>query len=359
MSREKVEERYENERNALPHFVQNYLNIQASVPRSTVTLYEYAKEYRRLLEWLISEAIISKQSIGAVALSDFNKLTKNDLLLYKTFLLKSSKRIVADSNKTTRKNATVQRSLTAIRSLFSFLHNEEDENGERLLKRNVMSQIENVICDETMNNQALRIEDKLFLGDKAIGFVEFVAEKYIDTLKSRQAITAYEKNCLRDTAIVALFLGTGMRLSELVNMNVNDFDYATATATVVRKGNLVDPAMISPIFIDYVNDYVRQRKSLYQPDAEEHALFLTHYKRTCRRMETDSVEKMISKYSAAFGTRITPHKLRHSVGTQMYRKTQSLLTVSRQLGQKGTSATQVYTHILNKDQREAIDDLWV
>lgn len=359
MSRKKVEERFEKERNGLPDFIQKYLNVQASIPRSTVTLYEYAKEFRRLLEWLIAEHILAAQGMAAVTLQDFDKLTKDDLLLYKSYLLKSDKKIIMASNRSTRKNTTVQRSLTALRSLFTYLHNEEDDEGQRLLSRNIMEQIDNVLTDESVNNHSYNIEDKLFLDNTAIEFVEFVEGNYRKKLQTRQAAAAYEKNRIRDTAITAMFLGTGMRLSELVNMNVEDFSYEDAVAVVVRKGNRVDPAMIAPIFLDYINNYALERTALYHPDKAEHALFLTRYKGVARRMETDSVEKMIAKYSTAFGTRVTPHKLRHSVGTQMYRKTQSLLTVSKQLGQKGTSATQIYTHILNKDQREAIDDLWV
>jgi integrase len=66
----------------------------------------------------------------------------------------------------------------------------------------------------------------------------------------------------------------------------------------------------------------------------------------------------VAKYSAAFKVRITPHKLRHTVGTQLYKKTNSLLTVSHQLGQTGTSATSIYTHIVDKEQRDAMNDLW-
>ena len=64
-----------------------------------------------------------------------------------------------------------------------------------------------------------------------------------------------KKTRIRDTAILALFLGSGIRLSELVNTNVSDLNYEGLYVQVQRKGDTLDHAMISPIFIDYIQEY--------------------------------------------------------------------------------------------------------
>lgn len=377
MSREQLNERYEKEFEKLPDFIQSYLLYLEAIPRSTNTLYEYSKEYRRFLSWLSSEKIVSVTEISEIQLEDFERLTKDKIILYKSFLNQSPKRTYEekstndaaplDERNTHRLKVTVQRSITALRSLFKYLSNEEIEEFDEqtgqyiiqpMLRRNIMINIENGGVDTSDAVRKDKIEKMLYLDSDAIDFVDYVYSGYGDTLTSRQAKTAYEKNRIRDTAILALFLGSGIRLSELVNTNVSDLNFEDLYIQVQRKGDTLDHAMISPIFIDYIQEYVSQREMLYHADESVPALFLTKHKNVAKRMEGGSIEKMIDKYSTAFGKRTTPHKLRHSVGTMAFRKTKNLKTVSEILGQRGTSATEIYTHIVKKEKRSVINDLW-
>ncbi|MBU5365739.1 tyrosine recombinase XerS [Enterococcus devriesei] len=379
MSRELLRERYEKEFEKLPDFVQKYLLYLEAIPRSTNTLYEYSKEYRRFLTWLLAEGIVQAKDITEIRLADFERLNKDKIVLYKSFLNQSPKRTFEEKNEndlvqaslgernTHRLKVTVQRSITALRSLFKYLANEEVEEYDEqigdyiirpMLRRNIMVNIENGGVDASGEVRKDKIEKMLYLDSEAIDFVEYVYSGYGNTLTSRQAKTAYEKNRIRDTAILALFLGSGIRLSELVNTNVSDLNYEGLYVQVQRKGDALDHAMISPIFIDYLQEYIEQRESLYNADDSVPALFLTKHKNVAKRMEGGSIEKMIDKYSTAFGKRTTPHKLRHSVGTMAFRKTKNLKTVSEILGQRGTSATEIYTHIVKKEKRSVINDLW-
>lgn len=355
MSNEKINNLLEIEANSLPWFVQEYIHSKSIVPYSSVTLYEYAKEYRRFFNWLSFEQITSSYS---PSLMELEQLKKEDLELYKSFLMHSPKVGTSQDNRS-RSFATVQRSITALRSLFKFLSTQtEDENNQSYLQQNVLLKIDNVKANKTLQERSRTIEKKLLLDDEAILFLYYIDQDYEKTLKSHQAKAFFKKNKTRDLAIIALFLGTGIRLSELVNMQVSDLDTFNLEATVIRKGGFKDIALISSLFIDYIIDYEEARNSLYQPSSQERALFLTKYKGVAKRIEPSTVEKLVSKYSTAFKTKITPHKLRHTVGTQLYKKTNSLLTVSHQLGQTGTSATALYTHIVDKEQRNAMNDLW-
>lgn len=357
MSNEKVNERLENEQKFLPWFVQEYLHSKSIVPYSPVTLYEYAKEFRRFFDWLAKESIIDSR-LELMTLADLEQLKKEDIDLYKSFLMHSPKTGTSRDNQA-RSYVTVQRSITALRSLFKYLSTQtESKNNQPYLSQNVMLKIENIKTSTTLQERSRRIENKLLLDDEAILFLYFIDQDYEVTLTSHQAKAAFKRNKVRDLAIIALFLGTGIRLSELVNMQISDLDTINLEATVTRKGGFKDIALISSLFIDYIIDYQEARQTLYQPSTKEKALFLTTYKGNAKRIEPSTVQKMVSKYSAAFKVRITPHKLRHTVGTQLYKKTNSLLTVSHQLGQTGTSATSIYTHIVDKEQRDVMNDLW-
>ncbi|MGL5685732.1 MAG: tyrosine recombinase XerS [Vagococcus fluvialis] len=355
MRNEKITKLLELEQQSLPWFVNEYLHSKSIVPYSTVTLYEYAKEFRRFFEWLESENMLTSSE---VQLADLEVLKKEDLDLYKSFLMNSPKVGTSKDNRN-RSFVTIQRSITALRSLFKYLSSQtENEDNDPYLKQNVMLKIENMKTSTTLQERSRSIEKKLLLDDEAILFLYYIDQDYEATLASHQAKAAFRRNKVRDLGIIALFLGTGIRLSELVNMQVNDLDTINLEATVIRKGGFKDIALISSLFIDYIMDYTEAREELYKPEVYEKALFLTTYKGKAKRIEPSTVEKLVAKYSAAFKVRITPHKLRHTVGTQLYKKTNSLLTVSHQLGQTGTSATSIYTHIVDKEQRDAMNDLW-
>lgn len=368
MNQQEANRRMEEEIQYFPWFVQNYFLKKSGDQYSSITLYEYAKEYRRFLIWLIQEGFSSAEKLSEITLEEFAALWPEDLEFYKAHLVKAPK-ILKESTKKRleeseqalplRQNVTVQRGVTALRSLFSYLNEAIDrKTGKPYLEHNMMGKVANVKDNKTMAERGAAIEKKLFLDDEALDFLDFVEHRYIETLESRQAITAFKKNQVRDLAIIGLFLGTGMRLAELVNMNVQDLDLTAGEARVYRKGGKWDMVVISSIAIEYLTDYLNQRQQLYQPDKNESALFLTRYRGKAKRIAGGAVEAMVGKYSEAFKIKISPHKLRHSVATQLYSKTNSLVQVAEQLGQSGTSATTVYTHIAGKKKRDAMNDLW-
>lgn len=368
MNQQEANRRMEEEIQFFPWFIQNYFRKRSGDQYSSITLYEYAKEYRRFLAWLIQEGFSSATQISEVSLAEFAALWPEDLEFYKAHLVKAPKILRESTQKRLeeseqslplRQNATVQRGVTAIRSLFNYLSETIDRTtGKTYLEHNMMRKVANVKDNKTMAERGAAIEKKLFLDEEALDFLDFVEKRYIDTLTSRQAITAFKNNQVRDLAIIGLFLGTGMRLSELVNMNVQDLDLNAGEARVYRKGGKWDIVVISSVALEYLSSYLAQREKIYRPAESEPALFLTRYRGKAKRIAGGAVEAMVGKYSEAFKIKISPHKLRHSVATQLYSKTNSLVQVAEQLGQSGTSATTVYTHIAGKKKRDAMNDLW-
>lgn len=158
-------------------------------------------------------------------------------------------------------------------------------------------------------------------------------------------------------AIVALILGTGIRVSECAGVNLSDLNLKDAILDVTRKGGQRDSVPIAEWTLDYIIQYKKIRKQRYYADSHEQAFFLTRWHDQTRRITTNAIEKMVNKYSAAFGHPLTPHKLRHTLASELYDVTKDQVLVAQQLGQKGTSATDLYTHVDQKKQRAALNEI--
>lgn len=142
----------------------------------------------------------------------------------------------------------------------------------------------------------------------------------------------YEKNKLRDYAVVCTFLYTGMRIAELTAINIADVDMRECKFDIVRKGGDEDTVYFSDRLKDIINDYIVLYRKIYAKD-EENALFITT---SGKRMSVRAIENMVLKYAkiAIPMKKITPHKLRSTYGTALYDATHDILMVSEALGHK-------------------------
>ncbi|MFV0559629.1 MAG: tyrosine recombinase XerS [Enterococcus sp.] len=353
-----------------PWFVQDYFQQKNDDGYSAVTLFEYEKESRRFLSWLLREGYTSTLEINEIPLRDFQKLTTRDLSYYKRELVERTKHLPKkreDSLKhsgealPTLSNATIKRRLTFLRSLFKYLsENQNYETNQPYLSTNPMLGVKNVNDTMNMSVRSKKMESMIFFDQEGLDWLEFLDLHYEDSLTTRQAIAAFRKNKTRDLAIIALFLGTGMRLSELVNINLNDLHVSDERieVTVIRKGGHEDWLTVASPMLSYIQDYLLVRESTYKPDGQMAALFLTNYGGTAKRLKQNAIEKMIEKYSLAINKRTTPHKLRHSVGTQIYRKTGSVVATAELLGQTNTNSTTIYTHVASTQKKNIMDSLY-
>lgn len=356
LRKEKLQELINNELVNLPWYVEEYYYAKLSVPYSLATLYEYLKEYRRFFNWLLSEAIVKEEKISLVPLSALENLKKEDVELFKSSLLSRQKLNSSDTNEALSYN-TVKRTMASLSSLFNYLTTEtEKENGNSYFDRNVMLKVKSVKINETFSSRAAAIKEKLFLGDESMGYLNFIEYDYPKSISLKQ-LPYYKKSLERDLAINALILGTGLRVSEAANININDLNLATNTVSVIRKGGKKDSVIIVPFAMVYLDNYLNVRTQRYAPEKNEKALFLTTYKKNPKRIETDTIEKMVAKYSTKFKTRVTPHKLRHTLATKLYQVTKNQMTVSNQLGQSSLSATALYIHIIDDEQRDSMNSI--
>ena len=356
MRRELLLEKIEELKAIMPWFVLDYYQSKLTVPYSFTTLYEYLKEYRRFFEWLLDAGISDATQIADIDLKTLENLSKKDM---ETFILYLRERPSLNTYSTKQgvSQTTINRTLSALSSLFKYLTEEvEDKNGEPYFYRNVMKKVATKKQKETLASRAENIKQKLFLGDETMEFLEYVDCEYEVKLSNR-AKSSFYKNKERDLAIIALLLASGVRLSEAVNLDLKDLNLKMMVIDVTRKGGKRDSVNVAGFAKPYLEQYLEIRQTRYKAEKQDTVLFLTEYRGVPNRIDASSVEKMVGKYSQDFKIRVTPHKLRHTLATRLYDATKSQVLVSHQLGHASTQVTDLYTHIVNDEQKNALDKL--
>lgn len=314
------------------------------------TIYQYLAEYRRFFIWLRETPadienpdkgnISNAKSNKEIKLSTLEHLQANQVQMFlKELSFKQNKQSTRDSKK------TINRTINALRSLFHYLTVTADLNdGEPYFYRNVMLKIPLVKgSKESISYRNAKYSPMLYMGEKKHEWLKFIDDQYEHTLSNR-ARSSFIFNKERDLAIIALLLASGIRVSELVRLNLKDLNLRERSILVIRKGNKKDAPLIADWAMPYINSYLEIREKRYEPAKNEQALFLTKYAGKAKRIATNTVERFVGKYSEAFpnGNRTTPHKLRHSLGTELYDESKDVMVVATQLGHTGISATDQY-----------------
>lgn len=334
----------------LPSFVTEY---KIGTTLSTTTLYQYLTEFRRFFTWLRLSDLTTATANQLVSPPDLEQLKRNDIMMY-IDSLQHPTRLASNSHDISP--TTINRSINALRSLYKFLTITSDNlNGNPYFDRNVMLKIGAINATQTLSFRAHAIKAHMLTGYEKFEFLDFIDHTYISKI-NKQAVKPFEQNKARDLALIAIMLGTGIRVSEAANINLADLNLNDKCLDITRKGGQKDTVPIADWAIPYLENYKKQRQSRYHPTKQQEALFLTAYHGRVNRIASNSIERLVTKYSTAFGRKLTPHKLRHTVASEIYRNTKDQVIVAQQLGQKGTSATSLYTHVDPDKQRAALND---
>ena len=163
-----------------------------------------------------------------------------------------------------------------------------------------------------------------------------------------QALTYYNKTRERDLAILTLLLGTGIRVSECVGLDV---DFKNNGITVTRKGGNQMVVYFGDEVADALEQYIEgSRKAVTPLSGHENALFLSSQR---RRMGVQAVENMVKKYARQVtpNKKITPHKLRSTYGTSLYKETGDIYLVADVLGHKDVNTTKKHYAAIDEDRR--------
>ena len=308
----------------VPDILRNYLNYMLVIKgRSENTVKEYYYDLRTFFKYI--HAISNDLDIinlDKIDLEDFDdnllkKVELSDLYEFMTYInnFKSSN----DSYKA--------RKVASLRSFYNYLST----------KIGFME-----------NNPALNL-DTPKLKKRVPKFLTL--EESIRLLKSIDG-----KFRERDIAIFVLFLNCGLRLSELVGINISNINFEKRTLRIIGKGNKERIVFLNNICIEAINSYLVVRPTDVEY-SDKDALFISSKN---RRISNRMVEILAKKYFKAAdidATRYSPHKLRHTAATIMYKEGNvDIKTLQEILGHVSISTTQIYTHINSQDMKDAADN---
>ncbi len=195
--------------------------------------------------------------------------------------------------------------------------------------------------------------------------IELVKTKHSDvsglTLEELNRLRSYqsEKNNFiesRNRAIIEMFFSTGLRISELRSLNIENINLEEKEFTVLGKGRKYRTVYLTSKSVELLKDYLDFRNDVFKP------LFINAKKRTdewenfgeARRLSITSIEIMIKNRGKLAGITkpVTPHKLRHTFATTLLKKGADIRSVQEMLGHANIATTQIYTHVANKDLKE-------
>ena len=222
------------------------------------------------------------------------------------------------------------RKLSAIKAFFKYLTLKR-----HVLEENPAANIESPKAKKSLP-KFLTLEESLHL---------------LDTVKS----DTLSRNTVRDYTIITLFLNCGMRVSELVGINLRDLDTDLKSLRVVGKGNKERMIYLNEACRASLSEYLTYRTQKYK-NVTENALFLSE---RCVRMSVQSVQWMVYKYlkMAGYESRnLSVHKLRHTAATLMYQTGQVDVRVLKDiLGHEQLNTTQIYTHVSSESMQQAME----
>lgn len=233
------------------------------------------------------------------------------------------------------------RKLSTVKTMFKYFFKKEK------LASNVADKVE---LPKLHHKEIIRLEDA--------EIVDFLDEVDSGASLSRREQAFHVKTRQRDTAIVTLLLGTGIRISECVGLNIEDFDFKNGSVKIVRKGGGESILYLSDEVIEAVTNYIDgERRSIVANDEitikkeDINALFLSgQHRRMCVR----AVQVLVKKYAQKVTPlkHITPHKLRSTYGTSLYRETKDIYIVADVLGHKDVNTTKKHYAAISDDIRK-------
>ena len=313
-----------------PDYVNSFLDYSATIlNKSPNSIKEYNYDLMMFLRFikihfhLTQEVDFSKIEIKDISIDTIKKITLDDIhsfLSYMAIELRS-------------KSATRARKASTIRVFFNYLSQKAN-----LIEINPAQNLETPKSDKRLPKY-LNLEQ---------------SKKLLETTSNED-----NRNYQRDYAIMTLFLNCGLRLSELVGINIKDIDFSEAKLNVIGKGNKERTIYLNKACLKAVSEYLEVRpKEGVKVDKlnSQKALFLSERReRISRRTVQYIVDKELK--AAGFDTaKYSTHKLRHTAATLMYQYGKvDIRALQELLGHESISTTEIYTHVDNLQVRNAVE----
>lgn len=185
--------------------------------------------------------------------------------------------------------------------------------------------------------------------DKTKHSVTYMTPEEIESVFKRISEEARPMVKNRDACIIAMGLGTGLRVSAMVNINVEDIDFRTNNIRVIEKGRKTRDISIQGSLRNFLLIWMKDRELYFGGEATG-PLFISQKK---SRLSVDSVEELVRKYTNHLPKRITPHKLRSSAAMNLHGSGVDILTIASILGHENVTTTQRYTRAYDEDKVNA------
>lgn len=327
---EKVIAKYNELLAYLPPFIEDYVDSLASVGKGSKTILGYTRDLKIFFDWLHTLDKYKNIDFSSVSVKDLlESVTVKELDRFKLFLVNGN------PDKVRTSAALISRKLAAIRSMYKYFYNTEE------IKINITDKVENP-KGQKKDISVLQLSEV----DSMYEAVDLKPEK-------GKAKEGFDKTNLRDKAIITLFFGTGLRVSELVSINLTDINYLTAEIKVKRKGGDICTVNFNGDVEEAIKDYIENARPSLLNGNESDALFISinHQRITVR-----SVEKLIKKYAikAGIGDKVTPHELRRTYGNTLYRATGDIYLTAAALNHKNIQTTIAHYVPHNTDKLKEI-----
>lgn len=306
-----------------PEFLNDYLvHIKVIQMLSDRTIQEYYFDIRLFLKYIYSiyydiDNEIAEIDISKMSTDDLKKITVTNI--YNFIYYTSDERNNSDKAR--------YRKISSLRSFFKYLN-----------------RVAHIVENDPSKDLDVPVPKKAL-------------PKFLSLNESLRLLTVSdEKDSKRDYCIITLFLNCGMRLSELVGINISDIDFFENRIKVTGKGNKERMVYLNNACVDSLNNYLQIRKNATKA-SNEPALFISNQnKRISKRRVQQIVENLLSS-AGLDGKGITTHKLRHTAATLMYQYGDAdVLTLKELLGHASVATTEIYTHLNNEIVRNAVEN---
>lgn len=313
-----------------PDFLNSFLDYSTTIlNKSPNSVKEYNYDLAVFLKFIklhfrmTDETEFKNIIINDISINTIKKIKLEDIHAFLAYLTKEHH----------SKAATRARKASSIRIFFNYLSQKAN-----LIEINPAQNLETPKLDK-------RLPKYLSLDD---------SKKLLDVASNED-----NRNCERDFAIITLFLNCGMRLSELVGININDIDFEECKMNVIGKGNKERTIYLNRACMKAISEYldVRPKEGVKRDNKHsEKALFLSERR---ERISNRTVQHIVTKelQQAGLDTRkYSVHKLRHTAATLMYQYGNvDIRALQELLGHESISTTEIYTHVNNEQIRNAVE----
>ena len=301
----------------LPPFCKNFFRGMDNTISARTKL-GYALDLRIFFEFLHeNNSYLSKMPITEYKLPVLDQVGKEDIEEYMEYLAYYEK----DGKEYTNDERGKARKLASLRSLYNYFFTSEliEKNPAALVKMPKLHQKEIIRLDP---DEVATLLDAVENGDNM----------------TKSELKYHAKTKVRDLALLTLLLGTGIRVSECVGLDMQDVDFKNNGIKIRRKGGYEAIVYFGDEVEKALRDYIRLREEIIPESGHENALFLSMQN---KRISVRSVENLVKKYAGKVTSlkKITPHKLRSTYGTTLYQETGDIYLVADVLGHKDVNTT--------------------